>query len=99
MNAFALEPDCASGLVTVTVTAPATRAFVVHVNDVALCRLTEEHSVPPNDTVGVPVKPVPVTVTLVPPAAGPEAGATESTVGADATTFQVWLAGVASTLA
>ena len=36
----------------------------------------------PNFTPVTPVKPVPVTVTTVPPAAGPDTGATVVTVGA-----------------
>ena len=37
---------------------------------------------PPNVTTVAPVKPVPVIVTFVPPAAGPLDGPTELTIGA-----------------
>jgi hypothetical protein len=40
---------------------------------------------PPNETVAALPNPLPATVTLVPPAAGPLAGVTEDTVGASAT--------------
>ena len=41
-------------------------------------------AVDPKVTAVAPVKPVPVTVTLVPPAVGPEPGANAVTVGAAA---------------
>ena len=43
------------------------------VNDVA--------AVPPNETAVAPVNPVPLMVTAVPPAAGPDSGATRTTTG------------------
>jgi hypothetical protein len=82
VNADAFDPDCPSAFVTTTVTAPAGRAGVTHVNDVELSRFTDVQDAPPNVTDGVPVNPVPVTVTPVPPVAGPLFGATAVTVGA-----------------
>jgi hypothetical protein len=48
---------------------------------VAFTTVTPVAAVPPNVTVAPAVKPVPVIVALVPPAAGPEVGAIELTVG------------------
>jgi hypothetical protein len=74
-------PVCVSGFVTVTVTAPAACAAVVPVMLVALIVETVSAD-PPNDTVAPVWKPLPFTVTAVPPAAGPLFGVTELTVGA-----------------
>jgi hypothetical protein len=74
-------PVCVSGFVTVTVTAPAACAAVVPVMLVALIVETVRAD-PPNDTVAPVWKPLPFTVTAVPPAAGPLFGVTELTVGA-----------------
>ena len=50
--------------------------------DVALTTVTLPADVPPNFTVAPDRNPVPVIVTAVPPAAGPELGAMPVTVGA-----------------
>jgi hypothetical protein len=55
--------------------------------DVAEFTMKLVAATPPNDTAVVPVKPVPVMTTLVPPATGPLFGAIVVTVGAAA--FQV----------
>jgi len=77
-------PLWALGLVTVTLTAPAAWAGVVAVIEVALPTTTLIAAVPPKLRVAPVAKFVPVIVTLVPPLAGPEAGATLPTVGAGA---------------
>ena len=66
---------------TVTETAPVP-AGTVTVSEVELIRLTPVPAVEPKSTVGTPENPVPVTVTLLPPAAGPLFGLTAVTVGA-----------------
>src|SRR5438034_5217780 len=73
-------PLCASGLVTVTVTAPTACAVVVPVMLVALIVATVR-AAPPNETVAPLWKPVPLTVTADPPALAPLFGVTEVTVG------------------
>jgi hypothetical protein len=50
--------------------------------DVGAVTVYEAAGVEPNVTAVAPVNPVPVIVTLVPPVAGPEVGATLVTVGA-----------------
>ena len=77
-----MPPD----VVTDTFAAPADRAGVVHVIDVALTTTTFVAAVPLNDTVAPAIKFVPVSVTLVPPAVGPELGETEDSVGTDGAT-------------
>ena len=72
-------------------TAPAVLAGVVAVMVVAFTNVTFVAGVPPNVTVGVAVNPVPVIVTVVPPAAGPLLAATLVTVGA-ATPFTLVVA-------
>ncbi len=67
--------------VTVTSTVPEP-AGLVAVIDVALLTVTPVAAVEPNDTVSPDAKPVPVMVTVVPPAAGPLVGLTADTVGA-----------------
>ena len=56
----------------------------VTVRLVSLITLTEVPAVAPKSTAVAPVKPVPLTVTEVPPAAGPLVGLTPVTVGAGA---------------
>ena len=73
------------GVVTATSTAPTEPAGVVAVIEVALTTVTPVAAAPPNVTAGAPVKLVPVMVTDVPPAVGPEFGLTLLTVGAPAT--------------
>jgi hypothetical protein len=74
------------GPVTVTSTVPPTfeelPAGEVAVIEVAEFTVTPVAALPPKATVSPAAKFVPVTVTVVPPAAGPEAGATALTVGA-----------------
>src|SRR5206468_4292401 len=76
-------PLCVSGFVTVTVTAPAACPVVVPVTLVALIVETVSAD-PPKDTVAPATKPVPASVTAVPPALAPLVGATELTIGAGA---------------
>src|SRR5205823_11966521 len=82
VNPLLKLPLCVSGLVTVTVTAPAACAGVVAVICVALTTTTFVAAVPPKVTVAPAAKFVPVIVTPVPPAAGPVFGLTPLTVGA-----------------
>ena len=72
------------GFVTTTFCAPAVPAGVVHVSDVADPNTTDVQAAPPTVTVAPDTKPVPATVTAVPPAADPDDGVTEATVGAAA---------------
>ena len=74
------------GVVTVTSTVAAATAGLVTVIWVALFTVTPVPAVVPKSTAVAPVKAVPVTVTLVPPAVGPELGLTAVTVGAAALT-------------
>jgi hypothetical protein len=69
-------------LVITTLTGPAAWTGAVAVIDVALTTVTLVAAVPPNFTVAPERNPVPVIVVAVPPAAGPEAGAIDVTVGA-----------------
>src|SRR5204863_3709035 len=77
-------PVCASGLFTTTFTAPAACAVVVPVIVVGLI-VTMVRADPLNETVAPAWKPVPVSVTPVPPVLGPLAGETALTVGGGAT--------------
>ena len=74
-------PLCVSGLIATTFTDPATCAVVVPVIVVPLTVATVSAD-PPNETVAPVWKPLPATVTDVPPALGPLLGVTEVTVGA-----------------
>jgi hypothetical protein len=74
-------PACESGFVTTTFTVPTECAVVVPVMLVALIVETVSAD-PPNDTVAPVWKPLPLTVTELPPAAGPLFGVTELTAGA-----------------
>src|SRR3989442_11244625 len=85
VNPLESVPLCASALVTVTLTAPAACAGVVAVIVVLLTTLTPVAALPPTLTVTPATKFAPVIVTAVPPAVGPEDGATLLTVGAGAT--------------
>ena len=71
-----------AGVVTITETTPAAWAGVMQVIEVALAMTTLAAAEPPNATDVVPVKPVPVMVTLVFPVIGPLFGDTLETVGA-----------------
>jgi hypothetical protein len=73
------EPPVA---VTPTSTVPAICAGVTAVIDVALVTVKLAAGNLPNVTAVVPVKPLPVIVTVVPPSVGPLFGETEVTVGA-----------------
>ena len=68
--------------VTRTSRAPAVPAGVTAVIEVALAMTTLVAAVPPIVTVAPAAKLVPVSVTAVPPAVGPEAGDTAVSVGA-----------------
>jgi len=68
--------------VSTTVTNPAAFAGVTTVTEVALTLEIEVPAVPPKVTDDVPVKLVPVIVTVVPPDVEPVSGDTEVIVGA-----------------
>jgi hypothetical protein len=79
-----LTAEVPLGVVTVSTTDPAPDGAVT-VSEVELTTLMEVPGFAvPKSTAVAPVKPVPVTVTEVPPAAGPLAGLTPVTVGAAA---------------
>ena len=69
-------------VVNTTFTAPAEPDGVTTVTDVSLTLVNEVPAVPPNVTLVVPVKLVPVIVTVVEPAVGPLDGNTLEIVGA-----------------
>ena len=69
------------GVVTVTSTVPADSAGAVAVILLELLTVYAPAAVPPKLTAVAPVNPVPVIVTLVPPAVGPDAGLTLVTEG------------------
>ena len=75
-------PLCVSVLVTTTSTVPAACAAVFAVIDVALTTVTFVAAVPPIVTDAPDTKPVPVSVTEVPPADVPDEGEIAVTVGA-----------------
>ena len=82
MNWSAAEvADVPPAVVTVTSTVPAVPAGLVAVICVAVS-LTIVAGVVPNSTAVAPVRFVPVIVTVVPPAVGPDVGLTPVTVGA-----------------
>ena len=81
MKPWVNVPLCISLLVTITFTAPAACAGVVAVIVVLFTTVTPVAGVPPTLTVAPAKNPVPVIVTAVPPAAVPEFGAMEATVG------------------
>ena len=97
---------CPSGLVTTTFTGPAVIVGVTAVILVAETTTTEVPGLPPNVTVAPDLKFVPVIVTDVPPAAGPELGLMEVIVGGGATTaavnppveVAVWPSGLITTI-
>ena len=72
-----------SGLVTITFFAPTVPAGVLAVIEVAFTTVMPVAAVPPIVTVAPLRNPVPVIVTLVPPARGPKLGEILITVGAD----------------
>ena len=69
------------GVVTVTSTVPIDPAGDVAVIDVALFTVKLGAAVAPNFTLVAPVKLVPVTVTVVTPAVGPDVGEMLVTIG------------------
>jgi hypothetical protein len=71
-------------VVTTTSTTPTAWAGEMAVTDVLEFTVTPVAAVPPKVTPLAPVRLLPVIVTLVPPAIGPEVGATPDTVGAGA---------------
>jgi len=77
----ALVGEVSFAVVTVTSTVPLP-AGLVAVIWVSLLTMMLLAGVAPNETLVAPVKPEPVMVTLVPPAAGPLAGLTLDTDGA-----------------
>ena len=79
---LASEALCPSGLVTLTVTAPAACAGVVAVMVVLLVTATLVAALPPKLTAAPETKLVPLMVTFVPPAVDPLVGAILVTVGA-----------------
>ncbi len=82
MNTSAADvADVPPALVTVTSTGPADSAGETTVNEVALTTVTADPAVAPKATVDPGRNPVPVTVTAVPPAIGPDAGTRPETVG------------------
>ena len=76
----ALTAEVPLGVVTVTLTVPVP-AGEVTVRLVAVTPLIEVPGLVPKSTAVAPVKLVPLTVTEVPPAAGPLEGLTPVTVG------------------
>ena len=76
-----LVAEVPADVVTVTSTAPDDPAGATAVKLVAELTLNDVAGAEPNLTAVAPVKPVPVTVTDVPPVVGPEEGLTEVTVG------------------
>ena len=70
------------GVTTVTSTVPAEPAGAVAVILLVALTVNEVAAVEPKFTVETLVKPVPVMVTVVPPADGPALGLTEVSVGA-----------------
>src|SRR5580704_11730414 len=77
-----------AGVTTVTSATPAP-AGLTAVIVVAFTTTTPVAAVEPKSTAVAPVNPVPVIVTVVPPADGPLSGLTPVTVGAAATTVAV----------
>ena len=69
-------------VVNTTLTAPAVPDGATTVTEVALTLVNDVPAVPPNVTLVVAVKLVPVIVTVVPPAIGPLDGAISLIVGA-----------------
>jgi hypothetical protein len=85
VKALVLVPLRLSASVAVTSTAPAACAGVVAVIVVLLTIVTPVAAVPPIVTETTAPRFVPLIVMLVPPAAGPEAGATLEMLGAELT--------------
>ena len=75
--------DVPNGVVTVRSTVPAPLCGAVTVIELVELTVTPVPEVPPNDTCEAPMKFVPVTVTTVPPASGPDLGLTPEIEGED----------------
>ena len=82
MKPLVSVPLWLSELLTTTFAVPAEPAPVVHVNEVALTTFGLVQTTPPTVTVAPATKPVPATVTGVPPDAVPEVGLILVAVGA-----------------
>src|SRR6516162_9703639 len=80
-----------AGVVTVTFTVPVP-AGLSAVIEVSLTTVTFVAATVPKSTAVAPVKPVPVIVTVVPPAGGPLVGLMAVTVGAAAVVYVNWSA-------
>jgi hypothetical protein len=93
-SADGLAAEVPPGVVTVTSTVPADSVGLVAVTDVGLLTVTPVAAVVPKSTAVAPVRFVPVMVTLVPPAVGPEVGLTPVTVGTVAGAANVNLSAV-----
>ena len=78
----ALVAEVPPAVVTFTSTTPAEPAGEVQVIEVAVLEPQEVPALVPNCTPEAAVRLVPVIVTLVPPAVGPDTGETPVTVGA-----------------
>jgi hypothetical protein len=82
VKAFVPVPVCVSVFVTITFTAPATPDGVVHVMLVLDTTVNDVQALPPTVAVAPARKPVPAMVIGVPPAADPDDGDIDVTVGA-----------------
>src|SRR5207248_697622 len=76
--------DVPLGVTTLMVTVPGDSAGVTARTSVSDRTVNDAALVPPKSTSLAPVKPVPVMVTVSPPAVLPEEGLSEVTLGADA---------------
>ena len=85
MNTPVIRAVCPSGLATTTSTLPALRAGAVAVSDPEPLTLTALAAAVPNVTVAPETNPEPVIVTTVPPASGPDVGATAAIDGGGTT--------------
>ena len=84
--------DVPAGVVTVTSAVPVP-AGLVAVIEVSLTTVTFVAAVVPKSTAVAPVNPVPVIVTVVPPASGPDVGLKPVTLGAVTAVYVNWSAG------
>ena len=76
--------DDGAGFVTTTSrAAPALPVGVEHVTDVDDTTTTDAHAAPPTVTVAPASNPLPVTVTVDPPATEPDTGDTDDTTGVE----------------
>ena len=85
-----------NGVVTWTSTVPALPGGATTVRALAVLTEIDVPGVPPKATVAAPVRYVPRTVTVFPPAKGPELGRTAETVvwGAETVVEAIWTAGL-----